>query len=211
MREGLLFGACLAFSTAAHTAVIAGAISGHGISNPPLVIQVSVHSSDQISLPGRLAAQPLGAAQAAAPLEHPNLSPIRKTAPKFKREPISPQPDAKLAPAAETGASSAGSLSSGSGSTGGVADGQVEVIFAPRPPYPWAARVAGFEGTLTLEILIGKDGFVKSAEVVESSGREDCDLSALSTIRDRWRFKPQLADGEPIECRERVVVRYALK
>ncbi len=64
----------------------------------------------------------------------------------------------------------------------------VEPITAPKPPFPIGARKMGFNGTVELAIIIGKDGSVVTAEISHSSGREDCDQSALDTIKERWKF-----------------------
>lgn len=84
------------------------------------------------------------------------------------------------------------------------------VVHAPKPPYPWEARRAGFEGSLVVNVDIDKEGLVRNAELSQSSGREDCDRAALDTIRERWRFEPARLLGRPIEWREKVVVVFSL-
>ncbi|MCB0318333.1 MAG: energy transducer TonB, partial [Bdellovibrionales bacterium] len=88
---------------------------------------------------------------------------------------------------------------------------QVRIVQAPKPPYPFRARKLGFEGEVELAITIGKDGFVKTGNIIRSSGRNDCDSSALDTVLSKWRFSPATFSGIPIESKEQVVVRFQLR
>jgi len=93
---------------------------------------------------------------------------------------------------------------------GGISSEGVDIVFGPKPPYPIAARRAGFEGAVVLRVLVDETGTPQLAEVRESSGRTDCDESAKRTVENKWRFEPHHLDG--IELVERqVVVRYALQ
>ena len=85
------------------------------------------------------------------------------------------------------------------------------VLRAPRPPYPMLARSAGFEGKVLLEVLVRSDGQVGQVEVVQSSGRHDCDRAARETILESWLFAPAKLNGAPIDWREKVVVSYRLQ
>jgi TonB family protein len=86
-----------------------------------------------------------------------------------------------------------------------------QIISAPKPEYPYAARRAGFEGRVVLDIVVGSDGTVHAASVRQTSGRDDCDESAIKTLRDAWVFKPALRDGTAIEVKEKVAVVYKLE
>jgi TonB family protein len=86
-----------------------------------------------------------------------------------------------------------------------------QIISAPKPEYPYAARRAGFEGRVVLNIIVGSDGTVRDASVQQTSGRDDCDESAIKTLRDAWIFKPALRDGTAIEVKEKVAVVYKLE
>lgn len=96
------------------------------------------------------------------------------------------------------------------GNSSGHAQGSAPIL-APKPPYPWAARRAGFEGSVELAVDISKSGEVSYARIVQSSGREDCDNSALETIREKWKFSPATQNGRPIDWNEKIVVVYSLK
>lgn len=97
------------------------------------------------------------------------------------------------------------------GDGGSGAGERARILSAPRPEYPIRARQIGFEGKVDLAVKIAADGSVEQVDVIESSGREDCDQSALSTLLHRWRFAPAVLKGEPITSREVVVVRFQLR
>jgi periplasmic protein TonB len=110
-----------------------------------------------------------------------------------------------------SGGGSGGGTGPGIGSGFGPGVSRPGLVAAPKPPYPRSARAAGFEGKVGLEILVGKQGAVDQVKLLSSSGREDCDQAALSTIRDEWRFAPATFNGTPIDWREKVVVSYRLE
>lgn len=102
------------------------------------------------------------------------------------------------------------SSQTGVGDGGSVGGERARIVSAPRPEYPFRARQAGFEGKVVLDVTIAADGQVDQVEIVESSGRDDCDQAARIALRDRWRFAPATYVGEPISSHERVVVRFRL-
>ena len=104
----------------------------------------------------------------------------------------------------------------GGGTTSEVGNGvpsasALTAVRTPKPPYPWAARRDGFEGRVVLDILVAANGRVRDAWVKQSSGRVDCDRSALQTVREEWAFRPLSLAGVPIESRSRIVVVYELE
>jgi protein TonB len=68
----------------------------------------------------------------------------------------------------------------------------------PLPRYPAAARRAGEEGTVTLRVLVARDGTVARVEVEQSSGSPHLDAAARETVK-AWRFTPARRGGEAIE------------
>lgn len=83
-------------------------------------------------------------------------------------------------------------------------------IQAPKPPFPYSARRAGFEGRVVLRAVIGSDGKVRDALIDKSSGRKDTDEVAVRTLKEKWLFNPALADGLPVESKEMIVVIYSI-
>lgn len=69
----------------------------------------------------------------------------------------------------------------------------------PLPSYPPELLASGIEGTVRLWIVIGADGMVKSARILNSSGWPRMDESALTTIL-RYRFAPASRRGIPVDA-----------
>ncbi|MBE8951006.1 MAG: TonB family protein [Quinella sp. 3Q1] len=75
-----------------------------------------------------------------------------------------------------------------------------------RPPvaimevYPEKGSGLGYRGYVSIAVRIGKDGKVKSAEVVQTSGRYFVDEIARKAAM-QWTFKPALdQNGKPMVC-----------
>lgn len=94
----------------------------------------------------------------------------------------------------------------------GNSDSEVKasVLAAPKPPYPLRARKAGFEGKLLLQVEISARGDVKQVTLLKSSGRADCDQSALRTIQDHWKFTPATRLGARVASTQKISVAFQL-
>ncbi len=79
-------------------------------------------------------------------------------------------------------------------------DTRPEIARGVEAVYPEAARREGWEGSVTLDIVVDADGSVCSVDIAESSGRDDVDDSALSAAKDLV-FEPGLVGGEPVRTR----------
>lgn len=78
--------------------------------------------------------------------------------------------------------------------SGGVLNGKATSL--PKPPYPPAARAVRASGAVSVQILIGVDGRVLSAEAV--SGHPLLRPAAVSTARQAI-FSPTTLNGEPVK------------
>lgn len=92
----------------------------------------------------------------------------------------------------------------------GQADSRPSYLRNPHPTYPEAARAAGQEGVVNLEVMVTDSGTVASVRVTKSSGHPMLDERALSTVRDRWRFKPARSGGAAISSRVVIPIRFRL-
>jgi len=77
------------------------------------------------------------------------------------------------------------------------------------PEYPQAARSLRHQGTVSFDVLIGKDGVPQFRKLVESAGADldDSSKHALS----HWRYDPALCGGQPVEVETVLQVNYSLK
>jgi len=75
------------------------------------------------------------------------------------------------------------------------------------PVYPEAARVAGTEGLVVLDVVIAPDGSVKSLHPL--SGPDLLAQSATEAVRG-WKFEPYLSSGSPVEVETTIAVEFRL-
>jgi len=59
----------------------------------------------------------------------------------------------------------------------------------PQPKYPKAARKAGYQGRVLLEVLVAVEGSPKEIKVRESSGYKVLDQAAVEAVQ-KWQFVP---------------------
>lgn len=183
---------------------------------------------------GEPAAGPSGPPQVAAAAPEPVATPLPVRAKPRAR----PRPVPAVAPAAHDEPAPAPVASEGNGSgvaalgaaggsgggdgsgagTGGAGDGgdgsggaRVAYGSNPLPPYPRVARNLGIEGVVLLDILVMPDGRASDVRVLESSGYAPLDDSAVTTVRQRWRFIPARRGDTAIESRVRVPIRFRLE
>ena len=82
-----------------------------------------------------------------------------------------------------------------------------EAITRVPPSYPDAARQEKVQGTVMLQVLVGKDGRVHDAKVVKSIG--PLDDAAIAAAR-QWVFKPALSKGQPVAVWVAVPMKFTL-
>jgi protein TonB len=80
----------------------------------------------------------------------------------------------------------------------------------PAPRYPLMARRRGEQGTVTLRVLVTRDGIPARVSVERTSGSGHLDSAALETVKT-WRFTPARAGSEPIEAWVLVPVVFRLE
>ena len=101
-----------------------------------------------------------------------------------------------------------GSLLQGNGLAG--FDTDVIPVVRVQPAYPRRAKQAGIEGYVTMEVLIRADGTVTRAKVLESDPPRLFDEAALRAI-ERWKFRPKIVDGTPVEQRAKQTIEFTLQ
>ena len=110
-----------------------------------------------------------------------------------------------------------GEFSDGSGNMGGLGrpgkpniDSNVVPSLRIPPNYPKRALRSGIEGIVTVEFTITTDGSVKDAEIIEAEPPNIFDKSVLRAIA-KWKFNPDMVDGQPVEKRARQDIKFTLK
>ena len=81
-------------------------------------------------------------------------------------------------------------------------------IYAPEPEFSEEARIAKFQGEVTLLVTIGTDGRARNLTVVRSLGM-GLDEKAKEAVRT-WRFDPARKDGRPVAVQMNIIVNFHL-
>jgi len=77
------------------------------------------------------------------------------------------------------------------------------------PVYPAAAKAAGIQGTVILHAVIGMDGTPLSLRVMNSEIDPELTRSAVEAV-SKWRYRPTLLNGQPIEVDTTIMVNFKL-
>ena len=80
-----------------------------------------------------------------------------------------------------------------------------DLIRQVRPRYPALAKQARIQGTVILEAVISKRGFVENLRVVK--GHPLLIQRALDAVK-QWRYKPTVLNGVPVEVITRITVNF---
>jgi protein TonB len=75
------------------------------------------------------------------------------------------------------------------------------------PVYPELARTLQIQGPVTLEILVTSTGAVRYAQMIDGDRR--LAVAAQEAVR-RWRYKPYLLNGEPVDVTTTVRLDFRL-
>lgn len=85
----------------------------------------------------------------------------------------------------------------------GAAVQQRKLLYSPEPLYPPLAEQARVRGTVRLDVLIAADGAVKQVHFI--SGHPLL-AGAVVEAAKKWRYRPTLLDGQPVEVVTQVQV-----
>ena len=72
------------------------------------------------------------------------------------------------------------------------------VVSTKNPEYPPRGRAQKISGTVTVALLVDRDG-VPTDVTVKKSLRPDFDQKAIEAVK-QYRFKPALSNGKPVDC-----------
>jgi protein TonB len=89
---------------------------------------------------------------------------------------------------------------------GGVS--QPAVIFKVDPEYSEEARKAKYSGTVMLAVVVDIEGHARDIHVVKSLGM-GLDEKAIEAV-EKWKFKPGMKSGQPVNVRATIEVNFRL-
>lgn len=79
-------------------------------------------------------------------------------------------------------------------------------LLADQPPLGYPASAGGKQGTVTLEVLIGRDGMVQDAKFMQ--GSLAFARSAIDGVK-HWKFKPYTVNGRAVSVQTTLTLRFA--
>jgi TonB family protein len=84
---------------------------------------------------------------------------------------------------------------------------ETRIVTKVEPVYPEAARKAGMQGLVVLDVVVAPDGSVKRLRPV--SGPELLVQSAKEAVQS-WKFEPYLSNGEAVEVETTLAIEFRL-
>lgn len=137
-----------------------------------------------------------------------------------KRQPPKPRPVAERKPAPRRAPVTKELAGDGSSATPGTdaaimraaagADRpKASYLRKPSPLYTAEDIRAGRQGVVELRLRVGASGRVTSATLLRSCGFPLLDERAISTVRNRWTFRPAQVAGVPIESEVIVPISFS--
>jgi protein TonB len=79
-------------------------------------------------------------------------------------------------------------------------------LLTDQPPLAYPANAAGKQGTVTLQVLIGRDGTVQDAKFLQ--GSLAFARAAIDNVR-QWKFKPYSMNGRPVSVETTLTLKFA--
>ena len=79
-------------------------------------------------------------------------------------------------------------------------------LLTNQPPLAYPANAAGKQGTITLQVLIGRDGTVQDAKFLQ--GSLAFARAAIDNVR-QWKFKPYTMNGRPVSVQTNLTLKFA--
>jgi protein TonB len=90
-----------------------------------------------------------------------------------------------------------------------LAEGDVLPIVRIDPQWPRKALVEGIEGYVVVEVTIASDGSVRGVVVVESVPTRVFDRNVIRAVL-KWKFKPRIVNGVPVERKAMQTLEFTL-
>jgi TonB family protein len=84
---------------------------------------------------------------------------------------------------------------------------EANLVASRVPAYPETAKIEGVEGSVVMQAIISKDGFVKRMHVIQGDSRL---RSAATEAVAKWRYRPYMLSGQPVEVATTITVDFDL-
>jgi protein TonB len=84
---------------------------------------------------------------------------------------------------------------------------EMDRVYAADPVYPASALRSGVEGWVELLFTITETGAVRDIEIVDAEPRGVFESAATQAVGN-WRYRPRLANGQPVARRSYVTLRF---
>jgi TonB family protein len=84
---------------------------------------------------------------------------------------------------------------------------QKRAVYSPPPPYPVLAMKAGIQGTVRLQVRIGRDGRAEVLKILQ--GEPVLAEAAIAAVK-QWRYKPRRISGRPVHVISEVTFTFQL-
>jgi protein TonB len=91
-----------------------------------------------------------------------------------------------------------------------VAESSPVPISSPPPVYPRAALRRGESGEALLRVHVGPDGVPYAVDLIRGSGSRLLDRAATDAVR-KWRFRPALRNGQPVDGSVQVPISFSTR
>lgn len=134
---------------------------------------------------------------------HPGSTSVR-----VDLQPGSPAQQVAVPPAVSAYTDAASSVTSNAAERVQMSSGTAEVVSRPvRPDYPLLARQMKVQGSVILQVLIGRDGLIQNLHVL--SGPPILASAAEEAVK-QWHFKPHYEGAESVETQARITVNFTI-
>jgi TonB family protein len=88
-----------------------------------------------------------------------------------------------------------------------AAEVEGNLIHRVEPEYPAEARQQGIQGTVVLDVRIGRDGAIEDVKLV--SGQRLLADSAIAAVK-QWRFKAHTVNGRRVKMQSTITLNFKL-
>jgi protein TonB len=78
-------------------------------------------------------------------------------------------------------------------------------LISDQPPMSYPASAKGQQGTVILQVLIGRDGTVQDAKFLQ--GSLAFARTAIDGVR-QWKFKPYTMNGRPVSVQTTLTIKF---